>query len=87
MINNDLEFIEKRDIDFRQLRKALIKGIIRQFEISAMQIQEVNDYAMLEQILKKVKPRSKLFYLIKRYVKTEGHWKDLPRGKPRSFKE
>jgi hypothetical protein len=43
----------------------------------------------LAQLLDTIDPksRSKEFYIVKATVKSWGHWKDLPRGKPRSFKE
>ena len=43
---------------------------------------------ILRQLLEQVKPdtRTKDFYLVKSIIKSWGHWKDKPRGKP-GFKE
>jgi hypothetical protein len=38
------------------------------------------DYNELERELKKMKPRSKLFELIKSEMKIRGHWKNRVRG-------
>lgn len=34
----------------------------------------------LEQALKTMKPRQQMYELIKRELKKQGHWKNLPRG-------
>ena len=39
------------------------------------------DYNELEQKLSKMKPRQRLFELVKQEMVKRGHWKQLPRGK------
>jgi hypothetical protein len=39
------------------------------------------DYAAIEKALEEMKPRSKLFGLIKAEMKRRGHWKNKPRGR------
>ena len=40
------------------------------------------NYTELEQQLKLMKPRQRLFELVKKELKSRGHWKALKRGKP-----
>jgi hypothetical protein len=40
------------------------------------------DYNELEKELKAMKPRQRLYELIKTEVKRRGHWKNYPKGKP-----
>ena len=40
------------------------------------------DYIELEQALKDMKPRQRLFELVKQQMKRRGHWKPKPRGVP-----
>jgi NH3-dependent NAD+ synthetase len=77
--------MHKNDLEFTLLRKTMIKGIIRQFEMTALKLGESSDYAIIEKALTNIKTRSRMFYLVKKYVKSWGHWKELPRGKPRRF--
>jgi len=39
------------------------------------------DYVLLEQMLEKMKPRQKLYEVVRRVLRKQGHWKNLPRGK------
>lgn len=45
------------------------------------------NFKELEIALKKMKPRSKLYELVRREVTGRGHWKALPRGRGFSMGE
>ena len=38
-------------------------------------------YKWLESKLTSVKPRTKMYYMLKLYLKQQGYWKNKPRGK------
>lgn len=40
------------------------------------------DYIALKEALEAMKPRNKLFQMIKAELETRGHWRAKPRGKP-----